>query len=206
MNKKAQLYTEIIPAILLVIGMGLILFLSYSYVSNSKADIEKSAPNATEKFPAAFVHSFLYFNISSDDAKSVGLEDDRKYLVKDLLWLNTKESRDLAEKYRTSYLEKINNDKDSSGYNMHYYYKKFSKDDYDEDNLIHFNYDLKTTTNLEGQISVKNYAFYMKDQNSNLVHVFFKEPRTLRSPSSTSDVTQTQTSETTDSGNEIEGP
>lgn len=193
MEKKGQFYTEALPAILLSVFMGLILALTMHSVNTSKADLEKSAPNATEKFPAAFVHSFLLLNISADDAESVGLDSAKRHNVKKLLWLNTQESRELADKYRKKYLKKMAQD-NSNGYDMHDYYQKFSADRYDPDELLYIDYSLKYPADLQTHMNYKNYFFYFLDRDSNMIHVHFKNPKGLiKSPPVKTDIPEVDT-------------
>lgn len=174
-NKKANVYEEEILAIISIIFIAFVLFMSSKFVIQTNEDINKLAPELSYQFPAVAVHSFLMTQIKESDVENLGLDIKNKYFIKDLLKINTVESLNIIETYKTEYL-KILEKKTTNGNNPLYYYNEYSKESVTKTSLLNYQPNLDSiTTTLEDAIEDKNYFFYFKTFDNKYVKVNFKD-------------------------------
>ena len=177
-KKKTQmLYQEAILIVFSFLIISLTLYFALNYISGTKYTIEKSSPELSYKFPATFVHGFLYAKVSEEDIKNLSLDETQNYYVKDLIYINSKDSIIIVKKMRDEYiLDSIESSRDNGG-NMHTYYKAFSKENYDENSkattLLPIQFNVENVPILEDSFNEKNYFYYIKQQNGKYTIVYF---------------------------------
>lgn len=173
-NKKGQtLDQDLILAVCSIIVIGIVIVFLYIQTSSAKDTIYEMSPDLYDPFPAAFVYTFLNEEISNEDKKEIGLNENDIYFVKDLFVLDTDLSREIVEKYRKVYLEEqkeIVGDK-----NCVEYYELFDNVDIDENDLLKINYGKEIAPNLEEVIQQKNYVFYIPTLNDRFTNVYFRD-------------------------------
>lgn len=173
-KKKSQmLYQESMLIVFSILLISITLYLALNYVSGTKVTIEKSAPDLSYKFPASFVHGFLYTKVADVDVKSLGLDENRVYYVKDIISIKGKESERIVRKLRKEYIEEMSRVSTDNGGNMHDYYKEFSKDNYKEEDLLSISFSEDNVPILENSFSEKNYFYYIKEEDGKYTIIYF---------------------------------
>ncbi|MDA3856362.1 MAG: hypothetical protein PF569_08955 [Candidatus Woesearchaeota archaeon] len=173
-NKKANIYEEEILAIISIIFIAFVLFMSSKFVIQTNEDINKMAPELSYQFPAVVTHAFLMKKIDKTHLEDLGLDINNKYFIKDLLKINSEESLKIVDEYKEKYLEKINTNT-NSGKKPIEYYEEYSSDSLNIDNLLIYQTNLESiSSNLESEIENKNYFFYFKTYDNKYVKIDFK--------------------------------
>lgn len=140
--KKAQLeYGGYIVWIFFLVLAAVAMFFLLNSTFVAKSSVETSAPELIYKFPAVFVHTFLMTQISEDDTKKFFPETKQTHFVKDLIYINTDESKEAVSKYRNDFLESINIP-DSNGYTILDLYARYTDRTYFDRLLLRIEYDV----------------------------------------------------------------
>lgn len=169
-----MLYQEAILIAISILVVSLTLYLGLNYVSGTKASLEKSGPEFSYKFPASFVHAFLYTKVSKEDVKVLNLDENKVYYVKDLIYLGDENSKKLIEtKLREEYIQNMNKLSNDNGFTMHSFYKDFSSEKYEEKYLLSILYSQQTVPDLQSYVEAKNYFYYIKQKDGNYAIIFF---------------------------------
>ncbi len=175
-SKKSQSISyELSLIIISLILIGILLYGSSFYL-NKSVDELNSIDSIYYEFPSIYVHSFLYLPIKKEDIKDLGLDENKDYIIKDLLYYNTEETNSIINKYRISYIEASN--LLSSNDNMHSLFQKFSETEYDvdSDNLLKISYfdSLKPFDSEENYIKSNSYYYYFKTRDNKFAVVEFR--------------------------------
>lgn len=173
-NKKTQtLYQELIIAVFAILLVSFALYIASKAVIDTKEDINKASPEISYQYPAVFVHSFLMMQIEPEDVTELGLDETKKYYVKDLLIRDEDEHVEKAKQYEDKFLNLIT--QEVNGKNPLNFYKQFSKDrDVEKDNLILIETGKSIVPSLDAAIEGKNYFFYIRTLKNKYTVVYFK--------------------------------
>lgn len=173
-KKKSQmLYQEAILIVFSLIIVSLTLYFANSNVSGTKSVIEKSAPEITYKFPASFVHGFLYTPITLEDKIKLNLDKNKVFYVKDIIYASNNDSNSIILRLKNEYIESMSKRSTDTGGNMHTYYKDFSTQNYKDSDLLYIDFSLTSLPQLEDTISNKNYFYYLENSDKKYTIIYF---------------------------------
>jgi len=174
-SKSQMLYQEAIIIVFSLLIISLTLYFVLNNISGVKLAIEKSPKEITYKFPAVFVHTFLYTKVPNEDIANLNLDTNKDYYLKDILYLNTNDSKEIVSKLREDYLVNIKKKsfESSTNYDLHTYYKEFSKSNYNENRLLFILTDLSQLPILEDSFEEKNYFYFIKTRDEKYTMVYF---------------------------------
>ncbi|MCA9495610.1 MAG: hypothetical protein KC589_01600 [Nanoarchaeota archaeon] len=167
-------YQELILIVFSMIFIAILIFFSGTYVSSSKDELSKIAPQLNYDFPSVFVHSFLQMELDLEDKKKFLDKYEINY-VKDLLWINNELAKNLTQVYKFKYF-KLNSDIDSNSNDIFYYYNIFSGESLNMKDSLVVDYSLSFSDlpDLKNLISMRDYAYYLLDHNGEYVCIYFK--------------------------------
>ncbi len=177
-KKKSQALYADLGVITAILVIGLCFYLIFSSMSSSKNGYETSAPLLKYEFPTMYVYTFLHMPIQETDLKELGLDKDKKYYVKDLLYINTDSAKIIIDKYESEYNSQMLK-LDSFGNNMLELYERFSEIDYPEDYLIYIEYDRTTIPSIQEALDYENYFFHLKNKDGKYTAVYFTSQQFL---------------------------
>ena len=196
-EKKSQMsYSEISLIIIAIVIVGFTLFFSSIQISHSKQYLNKM-PEISYEFPSLFIDGFLNLEISKDDIKSLNLNENniinennadinnKKYFIKDLIYLNSDNANKIIKKYKENYIDeslsisKISSNSNSyNNENMHELFQQFSNTKYNPsyDNLLNIKIidSLKDETPLVDYIKNKNYYYYIRTKDNKIALIIFR--------------------------------
>jgi len=123
-NKKgvSDLILAIIPVIIIIV---IIIFAGYKAKIFNQSYEEKTFTKLGSEYPVVFVYTFLNsgVNLNLTQKEKLGLDVQRDdYVIKDIIILDTNLSRDIVNKKREEYLNRIEEFKDSYGRQPNDYY------------------------------------------------------------------------------------
>ena len=106
-NKKGvMLYQELILVVFSIVVIGISLFI-VSYSSNASLDkISSQTLDLNYKFPATFIQSFLYQELSEDDKNKLNLNSDEIYFVKDIVTYDESKVKNILQRIRDEFILK----------------------------------------------------------------------------------------------------
>lgn len=175
-NKKAvELYVEVILYLVLIVGLGIVIFISNNLIDVSRGKSEK-APVVYSNYPSLYVKTFLLTEISTDDKKKLGFSQNDYVTIKDLIKLNTDDSKKIISQYSLNYNHAYKDSLDT-------FKKKYSDVEVNSQTLLTIKYDLNSLPNQDLQIKNNNYFFYFKDNNNKYIVISFTEISTGYDPS-----------------------
>lgn len=174
-NKKAvELYVEVILYLVLIVGLVIIIWFSNNLIDVSRGKSEK-APIVYSNYPSLYVKTFLLTEISTDDKKKLGFNQNDYITIIDLLKLNTDDSKKIISEYSSKYKSQYSDSLDS-------FKKKYSDVEINSQDLLTIKYDSNSIPNQDLQIKNNNYVFYFKDINNKYIVVSFNEISTGYDP------------------------
>jgi hypothetical protein len=104
LSKKGFIISEalIIPLSLMIVGM--MIYMASSVSIADEKTFEELTPELTYEFPKVVVYSFVNFPLSENDRLTIFGDDDFR-TVSDLVWVNSDETKELINLYRSKFIE-----------------------------------------------------------------------------------------------------
>lgn len=177
--KKKAVFPGTWPVyVVLIFTIVILLLIAGFYSSSGKDKVSEKVPNFSYQFPKVFVYSFLMSEVSltEEEIGEFGLDENRKYLVRDLIVMNTDWSRELVDSYREVYLERVL-EMDQSGKSASDYFRDFSKSDFDDEDLLLIDYEISelALSPEELYLKGKSYFFILQMRGGKFAVVYFRK-------------------------------
>lgn len=181
-SKKANMtYQELILIIVTSVIVAFTLVVASLATSNASKKVSNYDLTISYKFPAAFIHEFLYQKLDKKYNGKLNLDDNKQYFVKDIIQMKKAVSKTYIEDIRNEFIDKQKTDYNqaelTNSKNALKLYEHFSNTKLDLNNLIKIDYmniAQFNNLNLEDSINNKNYFYYFYTQDNEIVVIYFK--------------------------------
>ena len=178
-SKKGILAWEgILVAVSIILTSLILIFIGITAYSMKSNFEEIGSVELQYSFPQAYVKTFLYYEITDEDKLLFFKNKDNYYNVADLIWLDTAESKDAVEKYKTKYQEKLL-ELDKTENNIYELYTQFSELDISNEKFLEIylpkNY---IQTDFTEEDKFNNY-YLLRTKNNEDIFIFFIVPKSL---------------------------
>ncbi len=164
-----MLYYEVFIWITFFLVMGILLISLFNIIPGKTNEFENSVPELSYNYPIALVKTFLLMEVDMKLIKDKGLPE-KKYLVKDLIYLNTMESLEIVEIIRKDYLADLSSSGSTSGFIL---FSNYAINSYD---MLKIKTNQVSIPDLEKEIKVNNYFFPIQLETKDYSLVYFLEP------------------------------
>jgi len=174
-NKKAMLVETMIAWIFAILAIGIAMFFATTSNIGQNDILQDSAPVIQYQYPILYLNTFLNQDLIPKEIKEVGLDENKKYKIKDIIrFWEKSEVLDLLENKRSDYIIEQADEKDGSLR----FYKNTAIEKVDENNLLIFTKVDESELNMKIEDctrDVQNYCFYFKTDNQDYVIVSFEK-------------------------------
>ncbi|MFW5704706.1 MAG: hypothetical protein ACOCXG_02580 [Nanoarchaeota archaeon] len=184
-NKNGGLAAEGIIFILGIVFIFIFMLVTSFVAQNANSTFEeKSLPEISQDFPSVFVSTFLRLELKGEEIVMLNLNPENKYRIIDVIHLKSQNAVSIIKKYEKDFVLKYKDIKTSSGENVYDFYREYSGDSFDDDEVLNVyeTQDLALIESLSFKDEVENENFFVvfKTENNKFRIVSFKPLETLR--------------------------